>query len=396
MQYFLLFFWLLLSVSLQASGPVMVMHQVVPGENWALLAQRYQLGERQLRLEFNGDRFMQPLSAGEWVWVPDRAALAIPARNHDPAVPVRSAEPSPSLPATLPQLGPPDPAAAPKTELVLLAVAEAARAAATDQLDSFVERQTASLTDETLQFGTEQLTALPWLNPDYWDWDYQLPLFDKDPRLNSRMALPVSSRLSSELGLDFRDDRLTYQFGLHYRQIVGEALSAHLEPVFDYQEQAAHRRGGLLLFLSHPDWTLGAGQYQGISAWRPGRSGAERPASGQLWFGEGQLGWVPGLSLSGQQYRWQGKQLSLFGSGDKYQASQARQWSLNYSPWRIFRLQTSLLSNSKDRYESRVRLSIELPLRLAPEQWWQTVESRQRYDRYQPLQHHKVMVLEHR
>ncbi|OXS14662.1 hypothetical protein CGX12_13170 [Zobellella denitrificans] len=125
-------------------------------------------------------------------------------------------------------------------------------------------------------------------------------------------------------------------------------------------------------------------------------AGGERPAAGRQWFAEGRLGFLPGLSLSGQQYQWQGRRLSLFGSGDRHKAATSRQWSLNYTPWRIFRLQSALLSNSKDKFETRIRLGIELPLLMAPGQWWQSPEHGLRYDRHQPLQYHQVMVLEHR
>ncbi|WP_375056218.1 inverse autotransporter beta domain-containing protein [Zobellella sp. DQSA1] len=397
MRYITLLCSLLFSALLQASGPVMVMYQVDLGDSWSSLAGRFQLSEHRLRWEFNRERFMAPLAAGDWIWVPDRPPLPAEVAGRTPAA-TSSPErmPQTATASVLPQLGPPDPDAAPKTDQLLLAIASAAKAAATDQLDQFVEQQTASFTDDTLLFGAQQLRTLPWLNPEDWEWDYQLPLFNKDPRLNSRMALPVTSQLHGELGLDYREERLTYQFGVHFRQRLSRHASVHVEPVFDYQPQPAHHRGGLLLFLSHPDWILGAGQYQAMSDWKPGLGGLERPASGQMWFGEGRLGFLPGLSVSSQQYQWQGRQLSLFGSGDKYKAAASRQWSINYVPWRIFRLQTSLLSNSKDKFESRVRLGIELPLLVSPGQWWQSPDHRPRYDRYHPLQHHKVMVLEHR
>ncbi len=391
---------LFFSVFLHAAGPLMVMHQVLPGESWRSLAARFQLTERQLRLSFNNERFMAPLMTGDWIWVPDRPPAAqsrMPLATRTAAkTPQSSMAVTINTPVELPRLGPPDPAMAPKTDRVLLTIATAARAAATDQLDQFVEQQGASLADDTLLFGARQLSELPWLNPEQWNWDYQLPLFDKEPLLSSRMALPVMSRWQGELGLDYRDERLTYQVGLHFEQPLTEAISGHLEPVMDYQTPWQHRRGGLLLFLDHRDWTLGAGQYRALSGWQRQAGGLERPASGRLWFGEGRLGFVPGLSVSGRYYQWQGRQLSLYGSGDKYKAALSRQWSLNYSPWRIFRLQSSLLSNSNDNFESRFRLGIELPLEMAPGQWWKSLMEKPRYDRYRPLQHHKVMVLEHR
>jgi len=400
MRYFLLLMSLCFSILSQASGPLMVMHQVLPGESWRSLAASFQLTERQLRLSFNNERFMTPLATGDWIWVPDRP----PAVQSRMPVASRSAAtfPRASLPAAIKtpvellRLGPPDPGLAPKTDRVLLTIATAARAAATDQLDQFVEQQGASLADDTLMFGSRQLSELPWLNPEQWNWDYQLPLFDKEPLLSSRMALPVMPNWQGELGLDYRDERLTYQAGLHFEHPFTDAISGHLEPVMDYQTSWQHSRGGLLMFLDHRDWTLGAGQYRALSGWQRQGGRLERPASGRQWFGEGRLGFVPGLSVSGRYYQWQGQQLSLFGSGDKYKAALSRQWSLNYSPWRIFRLQSSLLSNSQDKFESRFRLGIDLPLGMAPGQWWQSLMEKPRYDRYRPLQHHKVMVLEHR
>ncbi|WP_445401491.1 inverse autotransporter beta domain-containing protein [Zobellella sp. An-6] len=393
MLYLLLVFSLFLNSPVLASGPVMVMHQVSPGEDWPSLARRYQVSEPVLRMEFNRERFMTPLVAGDWVWVPDRPpqpVVTVAAGTEPP--PRETVEPWPVT--ELPLLGPPAPAAAPKSDQLLLAIASAAKAAATDELGKFVEQQTTSLTDDTLSFGTRQLTALPWLNPDDWEWDYQLPLFNKSPRLNSRMALPVAPQFHSELGVDYREERLTYQLGLRYRAELGGGIAAHLEPVVDYQEPFSHRRGGLLLFLSHADWSLGAGRYRAMSAWRAGNGGRERPASGELWFGEGRLPFLPGVTLSGQQYQWQGRQLNLFGSGDKYEAAASRQWSLSYIPWRVFRVQGSLLTNNEARFESRLRLGIELPLLMAPGHWWQNPEKGARYDGYLPLQYHKVMVLE--
>ncbi|WP_298720837.1 inverse autotransporter beta domain-containing protein [uncultured Oceanisphaera sp.] len=395
MRYFLLLMSLCFSVPSPASGPLMVMHQVLPGESWRSLAARFQLTERQLRLNFNRERFMTPLTTGDWIWVPDRPPLP-PALTIQPPAPRPRMPVATHLPSQLPRLGPPDPARAPKTDRVLLTIATAARAAATDQLDQFVEQQGTTLADSTLSFGSRQLSELPWLNPEQWSWDYQLPLFDKEPLLNSRMALPVMEDWQGELGLDYRDERLTYQAGLHFEQPLTNEISGHLEPVMDYQAAWDHRRGGLLMFLNHRDWTLGAGQYRALSGWQQQGGRLERPASGRQWFGEGRLGFVPGLSVSGRYYQWQGRQLSLYGSGDKYQAALSRQWSLNYAPWRIFRLQSSLLSNSKQKFESRFRLGIDLPLGMAPGQWWQSLMEKPRYDRYRPLQHHKVMVLQHR
>ena len=400
---------LLLSLSIsglsQAAGPVMTMHQVVSGESWRILAGRYQLSERTLRRDFNARRFMAPLTPGEWIWVPARspqdnsisrkntAVLSAPLPMPEALV-ERPAEPLTPAPS-LPRLGPPDPALAPKTDRVLLTLATAARAAATDRLDQFVEQQGATLADSTLSFGSRQLSELPWLNPEQWSWDYQLPFFDKAPMLNSRMALPIMSQWQGELGLDYRGERLTYQAGLHFEHPLTSTIRGHVEPVIDYQAGWEHQRGGVLMFLDHKDWTLGAGQYQPLSGWQQQAGRRERPASGQVWFGEGRLGVVPGLSVSSRYYQWQGRKLDLYGSGDKDKAALSRQWSLNYSPWRIFRLQSSLLSNSEDNLESRFRVGIELPLGVAPGLWWQSLMDKPRYDHYQPLQHHKVMVLEH-
>ncbi|MFP2770942.1 inverse autotransporter beta domain-containing protein [Oceanisphaera sp. KMM 10153] len=400
MRYFLLLMSLCFSILSQASGPLMVMHQVLPGESWRSLAARFQLTERQLRLNFNNERFMTPLTTGDWIWVPDRPPLPQPGLPVATRTATKTPQPSMAVtiqpPVELPRLGPPDPALAPKTDRVLLTIATAAKAAATDQLDQFVEQQGASLADNTLLFGFRQLSELSWLNPEQWDWDYQLPLFDKEPRLSSRMALPLMPSWQGELGLDYRDERLTYQTGLHFEQLLTDTISGHIEPVMDYQTSWQHSRGGLLMFLNHRDWTLGAGQYRALSGWQQQAGQMERPASGRLWFGEGRLGFLPGLSVSGRYYQWQGRQLSLYGSGDKYKAALSRQWSFNYSPWRIFRLQSSLLSNNKDKFEPRFRLGIDLPLGMAPGQWWKSLMEKPRYDRYRPLQHHKVMVLEHR
>ncbi|WP_417617351.1 inverse autotransporter beta domain-containing protein [Oceanisphaera sp.] len=408
-------FILLLSLSVsgwsQAASLSVARHQVMPGESWRSLAGDYQLSERALRRDFNPQRFMTPLIPGDWIWVPDRSLRnSRSVKENAAALPPTEAKPShvlaeptgESLPearavsASLPQLGPPDPAHAPKTDRVLLTLATAARAAATNNLDKFVEQQGMTLADDTLSFGSQQLSEWLWLTPEQWNWDYQLPLFDKEPLLSSRMALPVMSNWQGELGIDYRDERLTYQAGMHFEHPLTATVSGHVEPVLDYQAGWDHQRGGLLLFLEHQDWTLGAGQYQPLSGWQQQAGRRERPASGQLWFGEGRLGMVPGLSVSSRYYRWQGRRLDLYGSGDKYKAALSRQWSLNYSPWRIFRLQSSLLSNSKDKFESRLRVGIELPLGLAPGQWWQSLMAKPRYDRYQPLQHHQVMVLEHR
>lgn len=404
---------LLLSLAIsglsQAAGPVMAMHQVMSGESWRILAERHQLSERTLRRDFNAQRFMAPLVPGEWIWVPAHSAHAplLSAENTTALsaplpMPEALVEPPRTHPAELltaahglPQLGPPDPALAPKTDRVLLTLATAARAAATDRLDQFVEQQGATLADSTLSFGSRQLSELSWLNPEQWSWDYQLPFFDKEPMLNSRMALPIMAQWQGELGLDYRNERLTYQAGLHFEHPLTSTIRGHLEPVIDYQTGWEHQRGGVLMFLDHKDWTLGAGQYQPLSGWQQQAGRRERPAAGQVWFGEGRLGMVPGLSVSSRYYQWQGRKLDLYGSGDKDKAALSRQWSLNYSPWRIFRLQSSLLSNSEDNLESRFRLGIELPLGVAPGQWWQSVMDKPRYDHYQPLQHHKVMVLEH-
>lgn len=406
-------FVLLLSLSVsglsQAASPIVARHQVMPGESWRSLADHYQLNERRLRRDFNPQRFMTPLTQGDWIWVPDRSPRGhLSMKESTTALPPTAAKPSRALAeprgarlpeamassARLPQLGPPDPTQGPKTDRVLLTLATAARAAATDKLDQFVEQQGTTLADNTLSFGSRQLSEWLWLSPEQWSWDYQLPLFDKEPLLNSRMALPIMPSWQGELGIDYRDERLTYQAGMHFEHPLTATISGHVEPVVDYQASWEHQRGGLLLFLDHKDWTLGAGQYQPLSGWQRQAGRRERPASGQVWFGEGRLGMVPGLSVSSRYYQWQGRQLDLYGSGDKYKAALSRQWSLNYSPWRIFRLQSSLLSNSKDKFESRFRLGVEFPLGIAPGQWWQSLMDKPRYDHYQPLQHHKVMVLE--
>ncbi|OXY80469.1 inverse autotransporter beta domain-containing protein [Oceanimonas doudoroffii] len=378
----------------RAAGPVMVMHRVAEGESWASLAQRYQLSERRLRWEFNRERFMVPLSPDDWIWVPDRPPGPAPASR-----PLATAMPAPESVQQrhhepLPALGRPNPARAPKSDELLLTLATAARAAATDSLDGFVLAQTEHLADDTLSFGTEQLTTLPWLNPSDWYWDYQLPLFDHEAEASSQLALPLWQGLDTELGVDYRDERFTYQLGLHYRRPFRPRTLVHLQPLFDYQEQGAHRRGGLLLWLEHEDFRMGAVQYRPLSPWHTDTL-RERPAVGRVWFGEGRLSAVPGLSVSGQYYRWQGDRLRLFGSGDKYKASSSTQWSLSYAPWRILRLQTSVLSNSEDELDSRLRLMVELPLRLAPGLWWQPPKPSGTAD-YRPLQYHRVMVLERR
>ncbi|MGO1248016.1 MAG: inverse autotransporter beta domain-containing protein [Oceanisphaera sp.] len=385
--------------------PSVALHQVVPGESWRLLAARYQLSERELRRDFNPQRFMTTLTPGDWIWVPDALnpktrtkstqAMAIDAQFPPSIATASHASQHQSRPLRLPQLGPPDPIRGPKTDRVLLTLATAAKAAALNKIDQFVEQQSSDFADSTLSFGSRQISSLLWLNPESWSWDYQLPLFDKEPQLSSRMALPVRWNWQGELGVDYRDDRLTYQAGLHFEQPLTNAISGHIEPVLDYQTSWEHQRGGLLLFLEHQDWTLGAGQYQPLSDWQQEAGRQERPASGQLLFGEGRLGWVPGLSVSGEYYQWQGSQLNLYGSGDKYKAPLSRQWSINYSPWKVLTLKSALLSNSKDKFESRVSLGVELPLGVSPAQWWQRLTDKTRYDHYQPLQHHKVMVLEH-
>lgn len=416
MRWICLLLWLGMVVAARAAGPVMVMHRVAEGENWASLAQRYQLSERRLRLEFNRERFMVPLAPDDWIWVPKRvpeqatdrafdrpsnrpshptAITPAPATSSLPsATPATSAAAAPPSSIALPVLGRPDPAKAPRSDEVLLTLASAARAAATDELDGFVLAQTELLADDTLSFGTQRLASLPWLNPSDWYWDYQLPLFDHDARANSQLALPLLPRLNSELGVDYRDDRLTYQLGLHYRQHLAPGKVLHIEPLFDYQQQEAHRRGGLLLWLEYHDWRLGAAQYRPLSPWRLEQR-PERPAGGRVWFGEGKVKAVPGLSISGRHYQWQGEHLRLFGSGDKDKAAASTQWSLSYAPWRIVRLQTTLLSNSENEVESRLGLMLELPLRLAPGLWWRMATVAERGD-YRPLQYHRVMVLERR
>ncbi|ART82174.1 hypothetical protein CBP31_05645 [Oceanisphaera profunda] len=422
------------SFSSQAAGPLMVMHQVAAGETWRLVAKQHQLTERQLRLHYNQTRFMTPLTPGDWIWVPNSDSRAAPATlsqtdttafetkatdlaqsasvlpskptqdsTHSEPMAAAASVPIGSEPATLakaqrddnlPRLGPPDPTLAPKTAQLKLTLASAAQAAANHKLDKFVEQHSSSLADSTLSFGSQQLSDWLWLSPEHWSWDYQLPLFDKELLFNSSLALPLGNQLQGEVGIDYRDQRLTYQAGLNIERELGGSINAHLEPVLDYQAGWDHQRGGVLLYLAEPDWTLGAGQYQPLSGWQQQEGRSERAAAGQVVFGEGRLGWVPGLSVSSQFYQWQGRRLNLYGSGDKYKAPMSRQWSLNYTPWQILRLQSSLLSNSKGTFESRLRLGVELPLGLEPGLWWKSVLQQADYRHYQPLQHHQVLVLE--
>lgn len=403
---------LLMSAASQAElAPSVSIYEVLPEDSWRSLAAHFQLSERQLRLDYNASRFMVPLAAGEHIWVPERQAEQEPApaatalsytltaRQHKTAsAPLNTATAStpimaPSRP--LPQLGRPNPAHAPKSQKMLLTVATAAQAAATNKLEKFVEQQSSMLADNTLSFGSQRLSQWLPLQPQQWDWDYQLPLFDKKPKFNSRMALPVSKAWHGELGVDYRDERLTYQAGLHFSQPLTQRISGHITPVMDYQTKLDHQRAGLLVSLQSQDWALGAGQYQPLSEWRTDAGRLERPAAGQLLFGEGRIAGISGLSVSGQYYQWQGQQLQLYGSGDKHKAALSRQWALNYSPWKILKLQSALLSNSKHDFESTFQVGIELPLGIAPGRWWQPLSSHSRYDDYQPLQHHKVMVLEH-
>lgn len=404
----------------QAASPVMVMHQVSPGETWRSLAVSHQLSERQLRWRYNQARFMRPLMAGEWIWLPQLATerstkheltlaqsvsntKSVPASETtavlEPTMPTQSAVPATSAAnfqvANLPRLGRPNPKQAPKTAQLKLTLASAAQAAANQKLDKFVEQQGSHFADSTLSFGSRQISDLLWLSPEHWSWDYQLPLFDKELMFNSSMALPLANQLQAEVGVDYRDQRLTYQAGFNLAQQLA-GFNVHLEPVLDYQTGWDHQRGGLLAYFSEPDWTLGAGQYQPLSGWQQQGGLTERAAAGQVVFGEGRLGWLPGLSVSSQFYQWQGERLNLHGSGDKYKAPMSRQWSLNYAPWQIFRLQSSLLSNSKDKFETRFRLGIELPLGVAPERWWKNSQRQADYRDYQPLQHHQVLVLEHK
>lgn len=403
---------LLMSAASQAElAPSVSIYEVLPEDSWRSLAAHFQLSERQLRLDYNASRFMVPLAAGEHIWVPERQAEQEPAPaatalfytlTHPPhkaaTTPLNTATASkptmaPSRP--LPQLGRPNPALAPKSHKMLLTVATAAQAAATNKLEKFVEQQSSMLADNTLSFGSQRLSQWLPLQPQQWDWDYQLPLFDKKPKFNSRMALPVSNAWQGELGVDYRDERLTYQAGLHFSQPFTQRISGHITPVMDYQTKLDHQRAGLLVSLQSQDWTLGAGQYQPLSEWRTDAGRLERPAAGQLLFGEGRIAGISGLSISGQYYQWQGQQLQLYGSGDKHKAALSRQWALNYSPWKILKLQSALLSNSKHDFEPTFQVGIELPLGVALGKWWQPLSSHSRYDDYQPLQHHKVMVLEH-
>ncbi len=423
------------SLSSQAAGALMVMHQVAAGETWRLVAKQHQLTERQLRLHYNQARFMTPLTPGDWIWVPNSdttatyatlsqtdtafetkitalaqsaSASALPSKPTQDRTHPESTAPAASVAVgseqaalskaqrddNLPRLGPPDPTLAPKTAQLKLTLASAAQAAANHKLDKFVEQHSSSLADSTLSLGSQQLSDWLWLSPEYWSWDYQLPLFDKELLFNSSLALPLGNQLQGEVGVDYRDQRLTYQAGLNIERELGGNIHAHLEPVLDYQASWDHQRGGVLLYLAEPDWTLGAGQYQPLSGWQQQEGRSERAAAGQVVFGEGRLGWVPGLSVSSQYYQWQGQRLNLYGSGDKYKAPMSRQWSLNYTPWQILRLQSSLLSNSKGKFESRLRLGVELPLGLEPGLWWKSVLQQADYRHYQPLQHHQVLVLE--
>ncbi|GAA3551194.1 inverse autotransporter beta domain-containing protein [Zobellella aerophila] len=368
---------ILFALSLLMSPPLwplelpVVMYQVVEGEDWVLLASRHGLSEQQLRDDYNAELSTAELVQGDWIRVPG------------PAV-------APALFPPLVSLSAPQ---QPANEKMMLTLAGAMKAAAEDRLDMFVERETSSLTDETLLFGTRQLSALPWISPEAWGWDYQLPLFDKDLRFNSRMALPLSGRWKGEMGVDYRLERLTYQLGLNYRQPLLGAWHAQVAPVVDYQDEYEHRRAGVTLALAHPDWRMGISRYRRFSGWRHGPDGWERPASGLLWFGEGRMPFVSGLTMAVSRYQWQGHRLSLQGSGDNDRASAAHQWSLSYSPWQRFRIQTDLRSNNQRQYESRVKLGIELPLSLSGGWFWP-----RRPDlgllNYQPLRHHSVMVLE--
>lgn len=418
----------------QAASPVMIMHQVRQGESWGLVAAQHRLTERQLRLHYNQDRFMTPLKPGEWIWLPRLAmsgigmsgidipsdsseaqsvganlpetkakpgralnSIASSSSSHQTSTPTASAThglASPDHSQNLPRLGPPDPKQAPKAALLKLKLARAAEAAANHKLDSFLEQQSSNLADSSLSFGSAQISDLLWLSPEQWSWDYQLPLFDKELLFNSRMALPLTKQVQGEVGVDYRDQRLTYQAGLNLEQPLGAGIAAHLAPVMDYQTEWQHQRGGVLLYLSDADWTLGAGQYQPLSGWQQQAGVAERAAAGQVLFSEGRLGWVPGLSVSSQFYQWHGRRLDLYGGGDKYKAAMSRKWSLNYAPWQIFRLQSSLLSNSKDKFETRLRLGVELPLGVEPGLWWKSLLQQADYRHYQPLQHHQVLVLE--
>lgn len=372
---------ILFALSLLASLPLwstefpVVMYQVIEGEDWLLLAERHGLTEQQLRDDYNTERSSAELHPGDWIRVPD-------------------AGPTVASPALFPSLGSLYAPEAPTHEKMALTLAGAMKAAAEDRLDVFVERQTSSLTDETLLFGTRQLTSLPWVSPESWGWDYQLPLFDKEPRFNSRMALPLSRRWKGETGVDYRFQRLTYQLGLNYRQQLSGRWYGQFSPVFDYQDDNAHRRVGLTLALLHPDWRMGVSRYRGVSGWRYGPGGWERPASGQLWFGEGRVPFVPGLTMALSRYRWQGNQLSLQGSADRSQATGAHQWSLSYSPWQqLLWIQTDIRDNNRQQYDSRIRLRLELPLSLSGGEFWPRRLDLGFLD-YQPLRHHSVMMLE--
>ncbi|WP_157420087.1 inverse autotransporter beta domain-containing protein [Oceanisphaera avium] len=390
----------------------MKLHQVQAGETWPVLAARYQLSERQLRVRYNQARFMTPLSAGEWIWLPSSEVISSPLPTHaktlsisyQPTVAATVSKPAPtpttaksaSYESSLPQLGRPNPKQAPRASQLQLTLASAAKAAADDKLDKFLEQQSSHWADSTLSFGSAQLSDLLWGSPEHWSWDYQLPLFDKELLFNSRFALPLTKQVQGEVGVDYRDQRLTYQAGLNIEHALTPQTYVHLEPVMDYQSSWEHQRGGLLLYVSKPDWTLGAGRYYPLSGWQQQAGQFERAAAGQVVFGEGRLDWLPGLSVSSQFYQWQGKRLNLYGSGDKYKATMSRKWSLNYAPWQILRLQSSVLSNSKDKFETRFRLGVELPISLKPGLWWKNTQQSSDYQSYQPLQHHSVLVLEQR
>lgn len=372
MRFLLFVMSMLVSLTVTSVESAVRMYQVAAEDDWALLAERHGLDEWQLRDDINRGRAPEVLLPGDWIRVP------APAYGDN---------------AFLTELSPPPNVQTQKSEQMMLTLAGAMKAAAEDRLDAFVERQTSDLTDDTLLYGTNQLSSLPWISPESWGWDYQLPLFDKEPRFSSRMALPLSPRWKGEAGVDYRDERTTYQLGLNVRQPLSGRWQGQVSPVFDFQDGNAHRRAGLTLSLLHPDWRLGVSRYQALSGWRQGPDGWERPASGQLWFGEGSVPFVPGLTMALSRYRWHGKQLSLQGSGDRYQASSAQQWSLSYAPWeQLLRIKTELRSNNRQQYESRVRLALELPLDFRKE--FRPRRTDAGLLDYQPLRHHSVMVLE--
>lgn len=388
------------------SGPQMVMYQVQAADTWASVARHYQVSERTLRVRYNYARFMTALSMNDWIWVPNVEVLvraqatdntvATETLNSPRPVAANTLANTQYSPTRLPQLAsaPANPTA--KFDRLKLTLASAAKAAADDKLEVFITQQGASLADSTLALGSSRVSDLLWVNPEQWYWDYQLPLFDKEPLLNSRMGLPLFGDWQGELGIDYRDQRVTYQAGLNIDRKLGEHISGHLEPVLDYQANTEHQRGGVLLYLTHSNWVVGGGQYQPLSDWQYQEQREERAAAGQILFAEGRLGWLPGLSVSSEYYQWQGEQLNLQGSGDKHQAAQSRQWSINYSSWRILRLKSSVLSNSKDQFESKFQLGIELPLGGTSGQWWRRTPQTTDFQQLQPLQHHKVLVLEHK